>query len=196
MVIQHNNTELTRVQSSAERNQHFAYFDYSSEEEQLVAVISQSEHCEQELSYHCRKSRLSNTFEGAPFSWWVGGTGPGQVQTSWGGALTSSRQCACSLQDSCLDLSHDCNCDADYDQWTEDSGLLTHKETLPVRSLVLGDIHRPGSEAAYRVGPLRCHGDKNFRNAAFFDKETSYLHFPTFQGELNADISFTLKNTH
>lgn len=42
---------------------------------------------------------------------------------------------------------------------TEDSGLLTHKETLPVRSLVLGDIHRPGSEAAYRVGPLRCHGD-------------------------------------
>lgn len=61
MMIQHNNTELTRVQSSAERNQHFAYFDYSSEEEQLVAVISQSEHCEQELSYHCRKSRLSNT---------------------------------------------------------------------------------------------------------------------------------------
>lgn len=42
---------------------------------------------------------------------------------------------------------------------TEDSGLLTHKESLPVRSLVLGDIQRPGSEAAYRVGPLRCHGD-------------------------------------
>lgn len=40
-----------------------------------------------------------------------------------------------------------------------DSGLLTHKETLPVRSLVLGDLQRPGSEAAYRVGPLRCHGD-------------------------------------
>uniref|UniRef100_A0AAX7TBV7 Contactin associated protein like 3 n=1 Tax=Astatotilapia calliptera TaxID=8154 RepID=A0AAX7TBV7_ASTCA len=195
MVIQHNNTELTRVQSSAERNQHFAYFDYSSEEEQLVAVISQSEHCEQELSYHCRKSRLSNTLEGAPFSWWVGGAGPGQSQTSWGGALTGTQQCGCSLQDSCLDPSHDCNCDADYDQWTEDSGLLTHKETLPVRSLVLGDIHRPGSEAAYRVGPLRCHGDKNFWNAAFFDKETSYLHFPTFQGELNADISFLFKTT-
>uniref|UniRef100_A0A669DGA3 Contactin associated protein like 3 n=1 Tax=Oreochromis niloticus TaxID=8128 RepID=A0A669DGA3_ORENI len=195
MVIQHNNTELTRVQSSAERNQHFAYFDYSSEEEQLVAVISQSEHCEQELSYHCRKSRLSNTLEGAPFSWWVGGSGPGQIQTSWGGALTGTRQCACSLQDSCLDPSHYCNCDADYDQWTEDTGLLTHKETLPVRSLVLGDIHRPGSEAAYRVGPLRCHGDKNFWNAAFFDKETSYLHFPTFQGELNADISFLFKTT-
>lgn len=43
---------------------------------------------------------------------------------------------------------------------TEDSGLLTHKETLPVRSLVLGDIQRPGSEAVYRVGPLQCHGDR------------------------------------
>ena len=40
-----------------------------------------------------------------------------------------------------------------------DSGLLTHKESLPVRSLVLGDVHRPGSESAYKVGHLRCNGD-------------------------------------
>uniref|UniRef100_A0A671YUM3 Contactin-associated protein-like 4 n=1 Tax=Sparus aurata TaxID=8175 RepID=A0A671YUM3_SPAAU len=193
MVIQHNNTELTPVHSSPERSQHSAHFDYAAGEEQLAAIVSQSEHCEQELSYHCRKSRLLNTPEGAPFSWWLGGPAPGQVQTYWGGALPDSRQCACGLQDNCLDSNHYCNCDADYDQWTNDSGLLTHKETLPVRSLVLGDIQRPGSEAAYRVGPLRCHGDKNFWNAAFFDKETSYLHFPTFHGELNADISFLFK---
>ncbi|KAM3875665.1 contactin-associated protein-like 4 [Diretmus argenteus] len=195
MVIQHNNTELTRVRSSPEGNQHSAHFDYSSEEEQLADIISQSEHCEQELSYHCRRSRLLNTPEGSPFSWWVGGPGPGQVQTHWGGGLPGSHQCACGLQDSCLDPKHYCNCDADYDQWANDSGLLTHKETLPVRSLVLGDIQRPRSEAAYRVGPLRCHGDKNFWNAAFFDKETSYLHFPTFHGELSADISFLFKTT-
>ncbi|XP_071342570.1 contactin-associated protein-like 4 isoform X2 [Trachinotus anak] len=195
MVIRHNNTELTRVHSSPERNQHSAHFDYASEEEQLAAIIGQSEHCEQELSYHCRRSRLLNTPEGAPFSWWVGGLDPGQVQTYWGGAQPGSRQCACGLQDSCLDSNHYCNCDADYDQWANDSGLLTHKEFLPVRSLVLGDIQRPGSEAAYMVGPLRCHGDKNFWNAAFFDKETSYLHFPTFHGELNADISFLFKTT-
>uniref|UniRef100_A0A8C3G2Y6 Contactin associated protein like 3 n=1 Tax=Cyclopterus lumpus TaxID=8103 RepID=A0A8C3G2Y6_CYCLU len=193
MVIQHNNTQLTRVRSSPERNQESAHFDYSSEEEQLVAIISQSEHCEQELSYHCKKSRLLNTPEGSPFTWWVGGPGPGEIQTYWGGALPGSRQCACGLQDSCLDSNHYCNCDADYDQWADDSGLLTHKESLPIRSLVLGDIHRAGSEAAYRVGPLRCHGDKNFWNAAFFDKETSYLHFPTFHGELNADIAFLFK---
>ncbi|XP_035526246.1 contactin-associated protein-like 4 [Morone saxatilis] len=140
-------------------------------------------------------SCLLNTPEGSPLSWWLGGSGPGHVQTYWGGAQPGSQQCACGLQGDCVDPQHYCNCDADRVEWTEDSGLLTHKESLPVKSLVLGDIQSPGSEAAYRVGPLRCHGDKNFWNAAFFDKETSYLHFPTFHGELSADISFLFKTT-
>ncbi|KAJ3594995.1 hypothetical protein NHX12_004300 [Muraenolepis orangiensis] len=194
-VIQHNNTERTRVPGSSGRSRHSAYFQYSSEEKQLMAIIGQSENCEQELSYHCRKSRLLNTPEGSPFSWWVGGPGEGGAQTYWGGALPGSRQCSCGLQENCLDPMYDCNCDADRMEWAIDSGLLTHKESLPVRSLVLGDIQRAGSEAAYRVGPLRCHGDNNFWNAAFFDKETSYLHFPTFRAELSADISFLFKTT-
>lgn len=61
MVLQHNNTELTRLRPSPGVSQLSVHFDYSSEEEQLLAAISQSEHCEQELSYHCRKSRLLNT---------------------------------------------------------------------------------------------------------------------------------------
>nr|XP_046258659.1 contactin-associated protein-like 4 [Scatophagus argus] len=195
MVIQHNNTELTRVRPSPGKNQHTAHFEYTSEEEQLVAIISQSEHCEQELTYHCRRSRLLNTPDGPPLSWWVGGPGGGQEQTYWGGAPPGSQLCACGLQQTCVDPKHHCNCDADRNEWASDSGLLTHKQTLPVRSLVMGDIHRPGSESAYRVGHLRCHGDKNVWNAAFFDKETSYLHFPTFHGELSADISFLFKTT-
>uniref|UniRef100_A0A672JUG4 Contactin associated protein like 3 n=1 Tax=Salarias fasciatus TaxID=181472 RepID=A0A672JUG4_SALFA len=58
MVIQHNNTELTRVRAPPGSSQHSVHFQYPSEEEQLQAAISQSEHCEQELSYHCRKSPL------------------------------------------------------------------------------------------------------------------------------------------
>uniref|UniRef100_UPI0037E7EB3C contactin-associated protein-like 4 n=1 Tax=Semicossyphus pulcher TaxID=241346 RepID=UPI0037E7EB3C len=195
MVIQHNNTELTRVRPSPGANQLSVHFDYSTEEVQLLAAISQSEYCDQELSYHCRKSRLLNTPEGSPFSWWLGGPGLGRLQTYWGGAQPGSQQCACGLQGDCVDPQHYCNCDADRTEWAEDSGLLIHKESLPIRSLVLGDVQRPGSEAAYGVGPLRCHGDKNFWNAAFFDKETSYLHFPTFHGELSADISFLFKTT-
>lgn len=45
-----------------------------------------------------------------------------------------------------------------------DSALLTHKQSLPVRSLVLADMHRPEAEsAAYRLGDLRCHGDSESR---------------------------------
>uniref|UniRef100_A0A3B4B8Y0 Uncharacterized protein n=1 Tax=Periophthalmus magnuspinnatus TaxID=409849 RepID=A0A3B4B8Y0_9GOBI len=195
MVIEHNNTELTRVQTSPSKKQHSAFFEYTSEEELLAAVISQSEHCEQEVAYHCKMSGLFNTHDGSSHSWWVGGPTGGQVQSYWGGAQPGSQQCACGVQNKCLDSRHQCNCDADHAEWTSDSGVLTHKETLPVRSLVLRDINRPGSESAYRVGPLRCHGDRNIWNAAFFDKETSYLHFPTFHGELSADISFLFKTT-
>nr|XP_040035072.1 contactin-associated protein-like 4 isoform X2 [Gasterosteus aculeatus aculeatus] len=194
-VIQHNNTALTRVRPAPGGGRISAHFAYASDEEQLAAVIGQSERCEQELSYDCRKSRLLNTADGPLLSWWVGGPGDGQVQTYWGGAPPGSQRCSCGLQQNCVDPRHACNCDADRSEWAKDSGLLTHKETLPVRSLVLGDVQRSDSEGAYRVGPLRCHGDKNVWNAALFDQETSYLHFPTFHGELSADISFLFKTS-
>ncbi|PWA16184.1 hypothetical protein CCH79_00018293 [Gambusia affinis] len=221
-VVQHNNTELTKIQPSTGSSQHLTHFEYAADEEQLMATINQSEHCEQELAYHCRKSRLLNAPEGGPLSWWVGGPGAGQRQTYWGGALPGSQQCACSLQENCVDPKRHCNCDADRtvvfpyqlvhagtsvdsvlllpirrlcSSRSSDSGLLTHKESLPVRSLVLGDVWRPGSESSYQVGPLRCYGDKSVWNAAFFAKETSYLHFPTFHGELSADISLLFKTT-
>ncbi|XP_051943428.1 contactin-associated protein-like 4 [Hippocampus zosterae] len=193
MEIHHNITELTPVRPSSGERQHLVPLRYPASEEQLLAVIGQSDHCQQEMAYHCRKSRLLNTPEGSPLSWWIGGAAPGGRQNYWAGAQPGSQQCACGLQGDCLDPKRYCNCDADSAEWAEDSGFLVHKESLPVRALVLGDVWRPGSEAAYRVGPLRCHGDKNFWNAAFFATETSYLHFPTFHGELSADISFLFK---
>ncbi|XP_061654226.1 contactin-associated protein-like 4 isoform X1 [Phyllopteryx taeniolatus] len=193
MEIRHNNTELTTLSPSSGEHQHLVQLDYSASEEQLLAVIGQSDHCQQEMAYHCRKSRLLNTPEGSPLSWWIGGAAPGGRQNYWAGGQPGSQQCACGLQGDCLDPKRYCNCDADSAERAEDTGLLIHKESLPVRSLILGDVRRTGSEAAYRVGPLRCHGDKNFWNAAFFATETSYLHFPTFHGELSADISFLFK---
>uniref|UniRef100_A0A8C2KHB0 Contactin associated protein like 3 n=1 Tax=Cyprinus carpio TaxID=7962 RepID=A0A8C2KHB0_CYPCA len=193
MVIQHNNTELTKLKVSSGINQHLAHFNYSADVEQIQAIITQAEYCEQELSYHCKKSRLLNTPDGAPFSWWVGQSG--EAHMYWGGAVPGSQQCACGLQENCVHPEHFCNCDADSKEWSNDSGLLSHKEHLPVRALTVGDINRSGSEAAYRVGPLQCYGDSNFWNAAYFNKETSYLHFPTFHGELSADISFLFKTS-
>lgn len=61
MVIQHNNTELTTVRMSPETKRHFVHFNYTTGEQQLAAIIGQSDRCEQELSHRCRKSRLFNT---------------------------------------------------------------------------------------------------------------------------------------
>ncbi|OWK07213.1 CNTNAP3, partial [Cervus elaphus hippelaphus] len=54
---------------------------------------------------------------------------------------------------------------------------------------------RPQPGAAYALGPLLCSGDNSFWNSASFNTETSYLHFPTFRGELSADVSFFFKTT-
>lgn len=59
--VQHNNTELTRVRGASPEKPYSMALDYGGSLEQLEAVIDNSEHCEQEVAYHCRRSRLLNT---------------------------------------------------------------------------------------------------------------------------------------
>uniref|UniRef100_A0A4W3H0T9 Uncharacterized protein n=1 Tax=Callorhinchus milii TaxID=7868 RepID=A0A4W3H0T9_CALMI len=92
-----------------------------------------------------------------PLTWWIGRTN--EKQTYWGGATPGSQECGCGLDGSCLDPQRGCNCDADRDQWANDTGLLSYKDHLPVTQFVFGDLNRTDSEAAYRLGPLRCYGD-------------------------------------
>uniref|UniRef100_A0A8B9K2X8 Contactin associated protein like 3 n=1 Tax=Astyanax mexicanus TaxID=7994 RepID=A0A8B9K2X8_ASTMX len=189
MVIQHNNTELTKLRASSGTNQHLAYFNYSADTKQLGAIISRAEHCEQELSYHCKKSRLLNTPDGAPFTWWVGRSG--EAHTYWGGAVPDSQQCACGLQEDCVDPEHFCNCDGDLDDWANDSGFISLKEHLPIRLLAVGDISRPGSEAAYRVGPLQCYGDSKYSS---YPPYPPYSPYPPYHFIRNTYTDFT--STH
>lgn len=60
-VVQHNNTELTRVRGAEAGKPYTMNFSYNSSMEQLEAMINSAEHCEQEAAYHCKKSRLLNT---------------------------------------------------------------------------------------------------------------------------------------
>ncbi|XP_041116308.1 contactin-associated protein-like 5 [Polyodon spathula] len=191
--MHHNNMELTRVQGSSLEKPYSIQFNYSTSREQLQAMVSGAEHCEQEILYRCKRSRLLNTRDGTPFSWWVSRTS--ERQTYWSGSLPGVQQCSCGLNENCIDMNYFCNCDADREEWANDTGLLSYKEHLPVNQMVIGDTSRTGSEAVYRVGPLRCYGDRNYWNAASFNMETSYLHFPTVHAELSADISFYFKTT-
>ncbi|XP_030884385.1 contactin-associated protein-like 4 [Leptonychotes weddellii] len=192
-VIQHNGSDLTRVRNTNPENPYAGFFEYVASMEQLQATINLAEHCEQELTYYCKKSRLVNKQDGSPLSWWVGRTN--ETQTYWGGSSPDPQKCTCGLEGNCIDSQYYCNCDADRNEWTNDTGFLSYKEHLPVRKIVVTDTGRPHSEAAYKLGPLLCRGDRSFWNSASFNTEASYLHFPTFHGELSADVSFFFKTT-
>ncbi|XP_022348198.1 contactin-associated protein-like 4 [Enhydra lutris kenyoni] len=190
-VVQHNSSALTRVKGADQNNPHWAVFQYEASLEQLRAVIARARHCQQMLEFHCRRSRLRDPQDGTPLSWWVGSTHG--TRTYWAGSMPEAQTCACGLAGNCVDSQHRCNCDADQDEWTNDTGVLSYKEHLPVTRIVVADAARPSSAAAYRLGPLLCQGDQSFWNSASFHTETSYLHFPTLHAELSADVSFFFK---
>ncbi|KAJ6665494.1 hypothetical protein lerEdw1_003335, partial [Lerista edwardsae] len=148
------------------------------------------------LSFICISYGGSSLFifpDGMPFVWWIGRAN--ERHPYWGGSPPGVQQCACGLEENCLDLRYFCNCDADREEWTNDTGFLSFKDHLPMNQIVISDTNRPNSEAVWRIGPLRCYGDRQFWNAASFTTEASYLHFPTFHGEFSADISFFFKTT-
>ncbi|KAM3916615.1 contactin-associated protein-like 5 [Leptodactylus fuscus] len=190
-IVQHNITEVTPVLASFSGRAYSMSFNYSAGADQLEALINNAEYCEQEVAYYCKHSRLLNSPNGAAFTWWIGRGN--ERHTYWGGSIPG--QCACGLEESCIDMRHYCNCDADRSEWTSDIGFLTFKEHLPVWQIVITDTNRSGSEAAWKVGPLRCYGDRSFWNSASFTSGASYLYFPTFHSDFSIDISFFFKTT-
>uniref|UniRef100_A0A671Z3H7 Contactin associated protein family member 5 n=1 Tax=Sparus aurata TaxID=8175 RepID=A0A671Z3H7_SPAAU len=182
-VLAHNSTAPVTVQGSSPRKPHIMKLNYSASAEQLHAIVSGSEQCQQEVVYNCRKSRLFNTKDGSP------------DEATGEASCPGVQQCSCSLEENCIDMNYFCNCDADADAWANDTGVLSYKDHLPVSQIVIGDTNRTGSQAVYHIGPLRCYGDKSIWNAASFYQESSYLYFPTLQAELASDISFYFKTS-
>ncbi|XP_043988376.1 contactin-associated protein-like 5 [Gambusia affinis] len=193
MVLSHNNSAPVKVQNSSPQKPYIMKFSYNASADQLRAIVTGAEQCQQEVVYNCRKSRLFNTKDGSPLSWWL--DRQGDKRSYWGGFLPGVQQCSCSLEENCMDMNYFCNCDADTDSWTNDTGILSYKDHLPVSQIVIGDTNRTGSQAVYHVGSLRCYGDKSIWNAASFYQESSYLYFPTLQAELASDISFYFKTS-
>ncbi|XP_045323663.1 contactin-associated protein-like 3 isoform X3 [Leopardus geoffroyi] len=57
--VQHNGSHLARVKSSDGESPHPVAFKYTASMDQLQAIIDRADHCQQELAFHCKKSRLS-----------------------------------------------------------------------------------------------------------------------------------------
>ncbi|XP_042555311.1 contactin-associated protein-like 3 isoform X1 [Dipodomys spectabilis] len=189
MVVRPSDTDVVMVRGWPQGRTRSATFTYAAGAGQLRAAVHMAESCEQQLALRCRTTQLSNSPGGSPLSWWAGRTN--ETQMYWGG----SQKCTCGLEGNCIDSQYHCNCDADQSEWTSDTIVLSQKEHLPVTKIVMKDTGQLHSEAAYTLGPLLCQGDKSFWNSASFNTETSYLHFPTFHGELTADVHFFFKTT-
>uniref|UniRef100_A0A3Q3JRT7 Contactin associated protein like 2b n=1 Tax=Monopterus albus TaxID=43700 RepID=A0A3Q3JRT7_MONAL len=184
----------TSVTSPDQEGKAVLQITYNVTDEQ-VHITSSAEYCEQYIAYACRMSRLLNTPDGVPYTWWVGRAN--EKHFYWGGSGPGIQKCSCGIEHNCTDPKHNCNCDADLRSWREDAGLLVYKDHLPVSQVVVGDKRRAGSEAKLTIGPLRCQGDRewNYWNAASFNSPASYLHFPSFRGETSTDISFYFKTS-
>ncbi|XP_062893264.1 contactin-associated protein 1 [Mobula hypostoma] len=165
---------------------------YNNTEEEISAITMAAEYCEQRIFFSCYRSRLLNSPSGLPFSWWLGRGS--EKHFYWGGASPGTQRCSCGMRRDCTDPKYYCNCDADYKQWQSDQGWLKHKQDLPVTKVVVADTNRTGSEARFRVGPLRCYGDGGSWNGATFI-EGNYMVFPAFNPGPSADISLYFKTT-
>ncbi|XP_075442861.1 contactin-associated protein-like 2 isoform X1 [Ascaphus truei] len=191
--LYHDLPQQTPVAGASQEKRVVLQLNYSASMDQISAITSSAEYCEQYISYSCRMSRLLNTPDGNPYTWWVGKGN--EKHHYWGGSGPGIQKCACGIERNCSDSKFYCNCDADHRQWRKDAGFLSYKDHLPVSQVVVGDTYRSSSEAKLTVDSLRCQGDRNYWNAASFSTPASYLHFPTFQGESSADISFYFKTS-
>lgn len=57
--VQHNGSHLARVKISDGEGARPVVFKYTASMDQLQAIIDRADHCQQELAFHCKKSRLS-----------------------------------------------------------------------------------------------------------------------------------------
>ncbi|KAL1784432.1 contactin-associated protein-like 3 [Sigmodon hispidus] len=201
--VQHRGPNAVTVRGGPEGQMDSTTFSYAASVEQLQTVVDVAEHCEQRVALQCRNSGLSDTgdsvstgpenTDGTSLSWWGGRIN--ETYTYWGGSLSGAQKCTCGLEGNCIDSHYHCSCEADRHEWTSDIIVLSHKEYLPVTEMVVTETRQQHSEVAYKLGPLLCQGDKTFWNSASFNTEASYLHFPTFHGELTADVYFLFKTT-
>lgn len=117
---------------------------------QLAALTQVSRNWEQFIKYECNPS---SPFIEAGYAWWVSRNGT--PMDYWGGATGYNKMCACGVTNSCSN-GRKCNCPSRRG-WSEDSGLLTDKSSLPVSQIRLGDLNSSLEEGFYTLGKLKCY---------------------------------------
>lgn len=152
-LISHNGEARTLVNKQESPGSYSRHMSYTGATlSQIANLISVSTGCRQFIKYECLLSRLLKN----GYGWWV--SRDGSKMTYWGGAKPGSGKCACGQRQNCVKSTERCNCDAQLNEWLEDSGYLTDKSTLPVTQLRFGDTGGSNEKGYHTLGKLMCYG--------------------------------------
>ncbi|XP_072431602.1 uncharacterized protein [Chiloscyllium punctatum] len=152
-IVSHDSERRTRVAPCEDPGCYRKEIKYEAELNQLNALTSISESCEQYVKLDCRHIR----FIQAAWGWWT--SWDGRRMFYWGGASPESGRCACGMTGSCSVPGKLCNCDSNDHIWRTDEGILRDKSSLPIQAVHFGDTKgAPLEMAFYTIGKLMCKG--------------------------------------
>ncbi|KAI0211781.1 Neurexin-4 [Lamellibrachia satsuma] len=198
--IRHDSMKPTHVDGYQTAGSYMRTINYDADIEQFDELIARAAFCEQSIRYKCFGSKLLSDPGPDPnipsWGWWVGRNN--MKMDYWGGSSPGSGRCSCALKDECKKNNPRCNCDAGLlEDDVFDSGLLRHKEDLPVMELRFGDTGtlKDSRWGQHTLGPLLCYGDSLFDNIVTFRKRDATIPLPTFDSATSGDIRFQFRTT-
>merc|ERR1719481_439861 len=132
---------------------------------QVEALISLSEHCEQEIKFQCKMAPLKNVFMNVNYGWWEDQAGNRKYY--FDGADPTKQVCGCHSDKTCIHQSFNSTCNCDFSMmplWTGDSGKVTNKTELPIMSFKYGGFFNQMQAAKVSIGKLKCRGKASSLN--------------------------------
>ena len=153
--VRHDSQDRTHVDGCEPRDCYSRPIRYSMPMAQIIALVKNSAHCIQLISYECKGSQLIH------YASWQSRTG--ERRYYWAGASPVGGNCACGITQSCNDSTIRCNCNKNDGVWRSDVGYLSDKASLPVTNLYYGDTGSDSDieEGYHTLGPLVCYGSYN-----------------------------------
>ncbi|RWS30076.1 Contactin-associated protein-like 5, partial [Leptotrombidium deliense] len=161
-----------------------SYRDFTPQ--MLVALINQSDRCEQTVTYHCKKVLLGMS----QYTKLVAARS-GRTVNSLGSEING--RCTCSIGKNCVDVDKYCNCDSEKGTWEVDSGTFTNPDDIGITRVYITQPNMTSdSEGRLSVGPVKCVDSYTQKYVITFKTKESYLKVPAWK---KGDLAFSFRTS-
>ncbi|XP_050531839.1 axotactin isoform X2 [Daktulosphaira vitifoliae] len=188
-IVEHNLPSQIDVRSAAESDFSFTITYRDFPPEMLKELILHSLHCSQYIKYDCYKAPLD-----LHSATWFTSAAQDEIINFIGNAKRGS--CPCSVNKTCLNRTHSCNCDFLDAKWHSDEGFYQTSKYggLGITKMVFLQQENLQSDALGRItlGPLECVETNTQKYVVTFTTSQSYIEVP---GWRKGDIAFSFRTT-